>query len=325
MEKTLSVIVPVYNAERFIERCVDSLTGQTYRNLEILLVNDGSKDNSLQKCRELATRDDRIKVFDKENGGASSARNFGLRQATGEYIGFCDADDFHDTDTFETLIRIMEENDLATIECLSKVYNTEQVLIVRDDDSRELHQKSAQEAIRDIFLRKGNVHLATRVTKAEYIKGLEIPEGKRVEDFYFTICLLTRTNGTAVYSYPFYSYYVSEGSVTRSGGGAIYLDAIYFYNKAVEYLQGYNYDLADAEAYYLLKMYYLLSISLTSRERKQYKGLVRGYKRDLRQKRCLIKADAHLSKKEKAVLKIATNSFGVARLMYVIKNMRRGK
>ena len=323
MCKKLSVIVPVYNAEKFIEKCVRSLTSQTYKNLEILLVNDGSKDGSLEKCRELAAQDDRIKVFHKENGGASSARNLGLRHATGEYIGFCDADDFHDDDRFETLIRIMEENDLATVECLSKVYNSEQVLIERDDDSRTLNQKSAEEAIRDIFLRKGNVSLCTRVTKSEYIKGLEIPEGKRVEDFYFTICLLIRTGGTAIYNYPFYSCYTSEGSVTRSGGGTIYLDAIYFYDKAVEYLQEYNYDLADAEVYYLLKMYYLLSISMTSKERKKYSKLVREYKKDLKQKRALIKADKYLSKKEKTVLGIATCSFGIARLMYLIKNAMR--
>lgn len=323
MTKKLSIIVPVYNAERYIEKCVGSLTSQTYQNLEILLVNDGSKDNSLQKCRELANQDDRIKVFDKENGGAASARNLGIKQATGEYIGFCDADDFHDTDTFETLIRIMEEKDLATIECLSKVYNSEGKLIACDDDSRTIQYKTSEEAIRDIFLRKGNVSLCTRVTKAEYIKDLEIPEGKRVEDFYFTICLLTRTGGTAIYSYPFYSCYTSEGSVTRSSGGTIYLDAIYFYDKAVQFLKDYNYDVGGAEEYYLLKMYYLLSITLTSKERKQYKALIRKYKIDLRHKRCFVKKNPHLLSKEKMVLQIAMRSFGVARLIYLIKNIGR--
>ena len=119
MDKTLSVIVPVYNAERFLERCITSLTNQTYKNLEILLVNDGSKDDSLSICRRFAQQDDRIKVLDKPNGGASSARNLGLKHATGDYIGFCDADDFQDADTFETLIHIMEENNLPTIEFLS--------------------------------------------------------------------------------------------------------------------------------------------------------------------------------------------------------------
>lgn len=321
MGKKLSVIVPVYNAESFIERCVNSLTNQSYKNLEILLVDDGSRDNSLEKCRELAEKDARIKVFHKENGGASSARNFGLKQATGDYIGFCDADDFHDAETFETLIHIMEEKNLATIECLAKVYNSELTLVEQDDDSRQLELQGTEEAIRAIFMRKGNVHLATRVTRAEYIKDLEIPEGKRVEDFYFTICLLTRTGGTAIYRYPFYNYFMSEGSVTRSAGGTIYLDAIYFYEKACEYLKDYGFDIEDAQRYYLLKMYYLLSFSMTGQERKQHRALICEYKRDLKQKRGLVKTDAYLSRKEKLVLQIASYSFGLARLIYLIKNI----
>ena len=323
MDKKLSVIVPVYNAENFLERCVNSLTHQTYRNLEILLVNDGSKDNSLLLCQKFAEQDDRIKVFDKPNGGASSARNFGLKHATGDYIGFCDADDFHDADSFETLIRIMEENDLPTIECLAKVYNPQLSLIEKDNDSGGLVVQSSEEAIRDIFLRKGNVSLATRVTRAEYITELAIPEGKRVEDFYFTICLLTKTKKTAIYQYPFYNCLLSEGSVTRSAGGTIYLDALYFYDKACEYLKEFNYDLQYAQSYYLLKMYYLLAISLTNKERKRYKKDIKHYKKDLKSKGNLVKQDLHLSKKEKLVLQIAMCSFGIARMMYLIKNWRR--
>ncbi len=321
MEKKLSVIIPIYNAEKFLERCVNSLISQTYKNTEILLINDGSKDNSLALCKKLAGQDERIKVFDKPNGGASSARNYGLKHATGEYIGFCDADDFHDINSFETLIGIMEEKNLPTIECLAKVYDSRLSLLEKDDDSGILEVQSSEDAIRAIFLRKGNVSLATRIIRAEYIKGLNIPEGKRVEDFYFTICLLTKTSGTAIYRYPFYNCVTSEGSVTRSKGGSIYFDAICFYDKACEYLKDFNYDLQDAQSYYLLKMYYLLAISLTSKERKQYKAELNGYKKDLRSKKTAIKKDLYLSKKEKTVLRITTHSFVLARLLYLIKNI----
>ena len=169
MDKKLSVIVPVYNAERFVERCINSLINQTYKNLEILLVNDGSKDASLSICQKFAEQDDRIKVLDKPNGGASSALNLGLKHATGDYIGFCDADDFHDSNSFETLIGIMEEKNLPTIECLAKVYDTHFSLLESDDDGKSLDIQNEEQAIREIFLRKGNVSLGTRITKAEFI------------------------------------------------------------------------------------------------------------------------------------------------------------
>ena len=99
----ISVIVPVYNVEKYLDNCINSIVNQTYDNLEILLVDDGSKDNSGSLCDEWALRDNRIKVIHKQNGGASSARNAGLDAATGEYIGFVDADDYIDIDMYEIM------------------------------------------------------------------------------------------------------------------------------------------------------------------------------------------------------------------------------
>ena len=94
MKQKISIIVPVYNARKTLDRCIRSLLEQTHRDLEILLVNDGSKDNSLEICRDYARQDDRIRIIDKPNGGVSSARNAGLEAATGDFIMFCDSDDF---------------------------------------------------------------------------------------------------------------------------------------------------------------------------------------------------------------------------------------
>ena len=90
----ISIIVPVYKVEKYLEKCVKSILKQTYTNLEIILVDDGSPDKCGQLCDELAKTDDRIKVFHKENGGLSDARNFGVERANGEYIGFVDSDDY---------------------------------------------------------------------------------------------------------------------------------------------------------------------------------------------------------------------------------------
>ena len=109
MEIKVSVIVPVYNTKQYLEKCVESIINQTYKNLEIILVDDGSNDGSSDICDELAARDDRIRVIHKENGGAASARNLGLDEADGSYLMFIDADDWIDGETVQTLVeRICE-------------------------------------------------------------------------------------------------------------------------------------------------------------------------------------------------------------------------
>ena len=109
MSALISVIVPVYNFEDCIRRCVDSILGQTYRDIELILVDDGSKDRSGAICDEYKTLDDRVKVVHKENGGTSEARNYGLELAEGAYIGFVDGDDFIDPDFYQVLYDLIVE------------------------------------------------------------------------------------------------------------------------------------------------------------------------------------------------------------------------
>ena len=103
MNDLISIIVPVYNVEKYIEKSISSVCMQTYSNIEIILVNDGSTDNSGEICNQLAQQDTRIRVFHKKNGGVSSARNLALAHATGDYIGFVDPDDYIDASMFEVL------------------------------------------------------------------------------------------------------------------------------------------------------------------------------------------------------------------------------
>lgn len=107
--KLVSIIVPVYNAERYLKRCIQSLLNQTYEKVEIILVDDGSKDNSLRICDEYASSEKRIKVIHKKNGGVSSARNAGLNIAKGEYIQFVDSDDWTESDFTSSLVSTMEK------------------------------------------------------------------------------------------------------------------------------------------------------------------------------------------------------------------------
>ncbi len=121
MEK-ISVIVPVYNAEKYLKKTLNSILSQTYENLEVILIDDGSKDNSLLICQEFAKKDSRIKLFSVENGGPSSARNIGISKATGTYIGFCDSDDIIDENIYQTLhdYLIKAEADIAFCDIYSE-------------------------------------------------------------------------------------------------------------------------------------------------------------------------------------------------------------
>lgn len=103
--ETISIIVPIYNVEKYLERCIESLIAQTYNHIEIILVNDGSKDNSLEICREYEARDSRIIVIDKENEGVAIARNTGIDKAKGEYVAFIDPDDWAEPEMYESLLK----------------------------------------------------------------------------------------------------------------------------------------------------------------------------------------------------------------------------
>lgn len=107
----ISVIVPVYNVEKYVSRCIESILGQSYKNIELILVEDESPDNSGKICDEYKEKDERVKVIHQKNGGVSSARNRGLKECTGDYVHFCDADDWIDENTYETILSQIVEED----------------------------------------------------------------------------------------------------------------------------------------------------------------------------------------------------------------------
>ena len=133
----ISVIVPVYKVEKYLDKCVESIVNQTYKNLEIILVDDGSPDNCPAMCDAWAEKDERIKVIHKENGGVSSARNAALEVATGDYIGFVDSDDWIEPDMYEYLVSLILDND-AQIACVQELTvdenNCSNVEISNDDE-----------------------------------------------------------------------------------------------------------------------------------------------------------------------------------------------
>lgn len=115
----ISVIVPVYNVEKYLDRCINSIINQTYKDLDIILVNDGSQDKSLQICNKYQEQDERVRVFDKPNTGVSDTRNYGIEHSQGDYILFVDSDDYIDKDYVKNLVENLEVNSYTRIANLS--------------------------------------------------------------------------------------------------------------------------------------------------------------------------------------------------------------
>ena len=207
MEQTISIIVPVYNAEKTLERCVRSLLGQTYENLEILLVNDGSRDESLSLCREYAASDSRIRVIDKPNGGVSSGRNAGLDAARGDFVLFCDSDDWVEPDLCESMLELCRPGDLVICEIDYPGYT-------------EVHETRTEEAPRKEILH--HALLAPPPFNKLFIRAaignLRFHEELRLgEDFCFVMEYLSRIDGSLRFLYRrLYHYSVdTAGSLSK--------------------------------------------------------------------------------------------------------------
>lgn len=210
----ISVIVPVYNVEAYLERCIDSILTQTYQNLEIILVDDGATDCSGEMCDEYAAKDERIKVIHKKNGGLSSARNAALDIATGDYIGFVDSDDYIHPKMFEKLYEACKCNEAQISICC---HYTERVdkLMIEDYiiDEEEIFDRD--QALSILVQDKGMKNYAwDKLYKAELFKGVRYPEGRNYEDIATTYLLFYKADKLCRIPEYLYYYQIREDSIS---------------------------------------------------------------------------------------------------------------
>lgn len=213
MNPLISIIVPVYNVENYLNQCVDSLINQTYKNLEIILINDGSIDSSGQICEEYKLIDSRIIVIHQINKGLSGARNSGLEIAKGAYIGFVDSDDWIELNMFKTLVNLAEKHELEIIECdiNSSMINTK----ILDENALKLEVENAYQALKRI-IETTRFSVCTKLFKKSLIGNSKFHLGKTSEDLRFTIDLVPQTNKIGYYGFPFYNYRYNPESITKS-------------------------------------------------------------------------------------------------------------
>ncbi len=184
MEKlTISIVIPVYNVEAYLDRCIQSVVNQTYKKIEILLIDDGSTDTSGNKCDEWAKKDNRIKVIHKENGGLGSARNEGIRNATGDYIGFVDSDDWISSNMYAKLMELCI-NYSADISCCGIKYVSSEVMPEAHGPERIYIYTQKEFALKYFKISSNEtVHYAVnKLYRKDIGKKIHYPEGLIDED-----------------------------------------------------------------------------------------------------------------------------------------------
>ena len=300
----ISVIVPVYNVEEYLSRCVDSILAQTHSNLEVILVDDGAKDASGVICDGYAAKDPRVKVIHKKNGGLSSARNRGLEAAGGEYIAFVDSDDWIEPDAYAHLLHIMDKYDVKLV-CGGR-YDV-------DGDTGEKtvglcpareEVISAEELAGRIFLWDGcDSSACDKLYHRSLLENFRYPEGKVCEDVPVTYRIVLAAERVAVSDKPFYNYFHRSGSISTA---AAITEKTFHFSRHTEEIYPYirqHYPAIENQARYLrvrsLSHILLLLEQAEKDTRKQFSAEYRHARKELKKHTGFILKSPYFGKKEK--------------------------
>lgn len=211
----ISVVIPVFRTEKYLEKCILSVLCQTYADLEIILVDDGSDDSCPEMCDAFAASDGRVKVIHKKNGGLSSARNEGINAATGEYIAFVDSDDHIAPDMYERLMENAYDADIVICSYFSV-----------DDDKKIQHKGFSEKttltgktALSELFKdEKIKNHVWNKLFRKELFSGVSFPEGKIYEDILTTYKLFEKSEKVVCIPQAEYYYINRKGAISKNGG-----------------------------------------------------------------------------------------------------------
>ena len=235
MDPIISIIVPIYNVDKYLSRCIDSILNQTFKKFELILVNDGSTDNSGVVCEEYANKDNRIKVIHKSNGGVSSARNSGLHAAKGEYIGFVDPDDYIEKDMFNTLYSLCKGKNADISICK----NCREIngVVNRKNEPIYIKELTNEEAVSEVF--KANLYrfaLWNKLCKKTCFNGIIFPEGRIHEDLSVTYKIIANANKVIFTNYIGYIYVKREESILTKKYNENRLQAFIGWNEIFEFV-----------------------------------------------------------------------------------------
>ena len=227
-DELISVIVPVYNVEKYLDKCIKSIINQDYINLEIWLIDDGSTDSSGEICNKYAEKDHRITVIHKENGGLSDARNVALDQMQGKYVLFIDSDDYIEKKYISYLHMLLKDYQCDISVCNFKYVNEKGKMINKPKDTGEIIQYSRKEAIEKILQGKEiNTSASMKLYRSELFKNIRYPKGRLYEDIATTYKTILRVDRVVYGDYSGYVYLCRGGSITKREFTEERLDSIY--------------------------------------------------------------------------------------------------
>ncbi len=236
-EKALiSIIIPVYKVEKYLEKCIQSVINQTYENLQIILVDDGSPDNCGKICDEYAKKDHRIEVIHKSNGGLSDARNKGLEIAKGEYIGFVDSDDYIEADMYEVLYNLLKQYNADVSIC--NFYTVSQGKISIKNADNGINEYNRIEILKEILLDRNIQSYAwNKLYKKELFDEIKYPIGKKYEDIGTTFYLLEKCNKVVVTGKSEYYYINRQDSIVNNVTESTITDYIEVIMQRYDYIE----------------------------------------------------------------------------------------
>lgn len=237
MNSLISIVVPIYNVEKYLSRSIDSIINQTYKNLEIILVDDGSPDNCPKICDEYANHDSRIKVIHKENGGLSDARNAGMKAAMGEYILFVDSDDWIKPRMIEDMhCRIIEDN--SDLVSSGVVWVNEDGVEIRNATVSENCVLNTEQAMAELINdRKLKQHVWNKLYKADLIKNIPFDKGKYHEDVFWSYKVIGEAKRISIEKNSYYFYVQRSESIMGEKYSAKRLDALDAMKLRCEYMK----------------------------------------------------------------------------------------
>lgn len=262
MNPNISILVPVYNVENYLPQCIDSILGQTYKNLQVVLVDDGSPDSSWDVCKAYVSKDSRVEAYHKENSGVANTRNSLLTKVKGDYMLFVDSDDWIESDMVEALLKIALQYDADVVNCENVINDA---LCKKVDTSIELLQQ--EEAIK-LFLEHKRLRgsLCNKLIKTSLLHNIRFYRGISLgEDALFCWDILQKANSLVITKQEYYHYRMLDGSLTHSSFGPKKFSAYYVWEKICDDTERQWPQFSDiAKARYCIEMTILLHDAATS-------------------------------------------------------------